>query len=1481
MTLRYTRYLSLLAWVAALVTPLLIAPAVAQDYDDDDDNLIDVRSLEQLNAIRWDKNGNGALDTGITASDTMAYETAFPNAVTGMGCPGTCTGYELRVHLDMDTNGDGSVNASDTYANWDPINDYASTLKGNGYTISNLKVEGRNIRGLFKTTKSGFRAEGIGLINPSVTGTGGNDRRVGALAGHVESGGSVVACYVAGGSIINGSNGGGLVGVLEGTITSSYSSARVSTTVNRSHAGGLVGTNSGGTIRNSYSYGAVSNTGTGTGTAAGGFVGRLNLRSTQQPAIANSHFNASASGQTNGVGDRQSGVNTNINASSRTASQLQTPIGYTGIYANWNANIDGQTGNDDPWDFGTSSQYPVLKYGGHSPAIQRGDYDSDDDNLIDITTLEQLNAVRWDLNGNGVPDTLITAADTSKFRRAWLRGTANISCNAACTGYELMNDLDFDTDNSGTVDSNDDYPNWAPIGPFNLSLPNDAYTGTFKGNNNTISNLTISNNSTSRVGLFGGVAGTITGVGLQDANVTHAVTSGTTLTIRTGALAGVLTGTVRSSWVTGTVSSSSTRNYNYVGGLVGSVLSGGTVAASWADVDASVSAGSMGSGVGGLVGALEALSSGTATVIASYAAGSASNTATAGNRSAGGLVGYINTSPGGQYALTASYAAGTVSVPSTGSSRGLVGNIDGNASGSITASYWDTRTTNIADDADADAPEGKTTSELQMPTAYGTQSSDIYMSWNVNVNGMAGNDDPWDFGAVDQYPVLKFGMDAATIAAQFARQPVPQVRGVSVTPGTGELVVSWTAATNADGYKVQWKSGSENYDAADRQAVATGTTHTIANLSAAAEYTIRVIATRTNFDDGLASDEATGRPGLGKVSGVQVTPGLGMLAVSWAVMPGATGYKVQWKSGNEAYDPANREYAVVGRDTTITGLTTGTTYTVRVIATRTGFDDGPASDEVTGRPGLGKVSGVQVTPGLGALVVSWTAVPNATGYKVQWKSGDEGYDAADRQAVVTDGTTHTIASLIVGTEYTVRVIATRPNTEDGPASDEATGTPGESGTTLPEPDPDTEPVFIEAADPQTYRQNQAIEFTLPAAIDGNGTLTYTLTDLPEGLTFDAETLVVSGTPSEMTEKAIYTLTVTDEDGDSAEMSFFITVLANVAPSFGDASVSAQSYLRKQEIDSLTLPQASGGDGSLTYALTPALPDGLKFDAETLMLSGTPLEAIAETTYTLTATDGDGDEATLTFTLEVMADPMPTFGDTTIAAQSYVQHREIDSLTLPQASGGDGTLTYALTPDLPEGLSFDAETLIVSGIPIKAMDAMTYTLTATDGNGDVARLMFTLEIPDLMPTFGDTTIAAQSYLVNQQIESLMLPAATGGDGTLAYFLLPFLPDGLAFDPETRVLSGTPLEAMTETTYTLSALDADADVASLTFTLAVQMPSPDFDGDGNVNFADFILFVGKFGSRFGQDRYDARCDLNGDGQIDFADFLIFEVRFGATG
>ena len=96
-----------------------------------------------------------------------------------------------------------------------------------------------------------------------------------------------------------------------------------------------------------------------------------------------------------------------------------------------------------------------------------------------------------------------------------------------------------------------------------------------------------------------------------------------------------------------------------------------------------------------------------------------------------------------------------------------------------------------------------------------------------------------------------------------------------------------------------------------------------------------------------------------QVSGVRLEPGRGALTVDWNAVVGATGYKVQWKSGAETFADAatdSREAIISSGSTTrysIPGLTDGTVYTVRVIATRTGAPgDGAASAEVTGKPGV-------------------------------------------------------------------------------------------------------------------------------------------------------------------------------------------------------------------------------------------------------------------------------------------------------------------------------------------------------------------------------------------------------------------------------------------------------------------------------------------------------------------------------------------------
>ena len=58
------------------------------------------------------------------------------------------------------------------------------------------------------------------------------------------------------------------------------------------------------------------------------------------------------------------------------------------------------------------------------------------------------------------------------------------------------------------------------------------------------------------------------------------------------------------------------------------------------------------------------------------------------------------------------------------------------------------------------------------------------------------------------------------------------------------------------------------------------------------------------------------------------------------------------------------------------------------------------------------------------------------------------------------------------------------------------------------------------------------------------------------------------------------------------------------------------------------------------------------------------------------------------------------------------------------------------------------------------------------------------------------------------------------------------------------------------------------------------SSDFDGNGVVDIPDFLLFVDVFGSKEGEEIYDAKYDLDGNGEIGIPDFLIFVDNFGKT-
>ena len=400
------------------------------DYDSDDDGLIEVCNLEQLNAIHWDPDGDGLSD----GYHDRAYAATFPNAASGMGCPLTgCNGYELTADLDFDTNGNGRGDAGDKFSSsigflrvgWLGIGknslkgEFTAVFDGNGHVIRNLFINCCEYNGLFGETSARAVIRNVGLEDVLLNSDGGH---VGGLVGH--NGGTIINSYTTGavsgyngvGGLVGGSDDtsmiigsystatvtgsaddvGGLVGGNEGTIVASYATGNVTGSGNadgnyvpgnddgKGHAiGGLVGLNyEGQKIIASYATGAVS---APNGEKVGGLVG-YNLGSITASystgAVSGSrkvsglaHSDAAwvggASARVAYWDTATSGRTASAQGAGKTTTELQSPTGYTGIYANWNVDLDRDGNGDDPWDFGTACQYPLLKYGGLNPGDQR------------------------------------------------------------------------------------------------------------------------------------------------------------------------------------------------------------------------------------------------------------------------------------------------------------------------------------------------------------------------------------------------------------------------------------------------------------------------------------------------------------------------------------------------------------------------------------------------------------------------------------------------------------------------------------------------------------------------------------------------------------------------------------------------------------------------------------------------------------------------------------------------------------------------------------------------------------------------------------------------------------------------------------------------------------------------------------------------------------------------------------------------------
>ena len=421
-------------------------------------------------------------------------------------------------------------------------------------------------------------------------------------------------------------------------------------------------------------------------------------------------------------------------------------------------------------------------------AMDGADVDVDGDGLIEIGTHEELDAVRYALNGSGQKLSADGVFSTT--------GCGDGNDITSCSGYELVADISL-TDYANA----DGGKGWRPLGNDTDGATDECdgtpFNGTFEGNGWTISDLNISRSGENCVGLFGYIAAdseirnltlraervigeNAVGGLIGDGQGARIVSSSVVMNeIKGSSVVGGLMGDSRSariissSVVVGDVSGSGA-----VGGLVGYAIRGqvfsSSVIAGVVSGDASEIGGLVGSGqsvqiqsssvivdvvtgkggtVGGLVGTGVLSQIVSSSVVAAEVSGP--------DRVIGGLVGDFTSGK-----LAYSYVL-------SGSNTHMLAGLEGRSGATGAASYWDSDTSGRNRGNPGDP---KPTSDLRGPTGY----TDIYADWGDDTNIFGdGNDEPlavwcdrdhsgnitadekidanliWDFGTSSQYPAIR------------------------------------------------------------------------------------------------------------------------------------------------------------------------------------------------------------------------------------------------------------------------------------------------------------------------------------------------------------------------------------------------------------------------------------------------------------------------------------------------------------------------------------------------------------------------------------------------------------------------------------------------------------------------------------------------------------------------------------------------------
>ncbi|WP_346842678.1 putative Ig domain-containing protein [Staphylococcus lugdunensis] len=328
---------------------------------------------------------------------------------------------------------------------------------------------------------------------------------------------------------------------------------------------------------------------------------------------------------------------------------------------------------------------------------------------------------------------------------------------------------------------------------------------------------------------------------------------------------------------------------------------------------------------------------------------------------------------------------------------------------------------------------------------------------------------------------------------------------------------------------------------------------------------------------------------------------------------------------------------------------------------------------------------------------------------------------------------------------------------------------------------DTTAPTVKGISDQTKEVNTAIDDIEISVTDNSGqAVTNKVSGLPQGVTFDSRTNTISGVATKVGTYPIV-VTSTDAEGNSIETKFSIKVVDTTAPTV--KGISDQTKEVNTEIDNIKIDARDNSGQAVTNTVN-GLPEGVTFDSRTNTISGV-VTKVGTYPIIVTSTDADGNSVETKFIIKVVDTTAPTVKE--ISNQTKEVNTAIDNIEI-RATDNSGQPVTTKVSGLPEGVTFDSRTNIISGVATK-VGTYPIVVTSTDADGNSVETKFIINVID-EDKLEIQPIPNQIVKINTHIKDVKI-IITGGLGS-TIISVSGLPKGLEFKSETLTISGIPKE-----------------------------------------------------------------------------------------